>query len=99
MTRIELPALKLPRASNLDPVELAVKNGVGLDRGVPSVSPIVVVPQRRPDKSCRGEPDYRADSPPTRIPVERCIGRRPVTGTVDDHRIVDRDINVIRLDR
>src|SRR5262245_35174849 len=100
MSRVELPVLELPAASDVDSVELAVKNSVGLDRPVPSVSPIVAVPQRRPDKSRRrGEPDYGTDSPPTRIPVERCICRRPVAGTIDDHRIIDRDINVIRLDR
>src|SRR5262245_42628051 len=44
MSRVELPALKLPAAGDVDPVELAVKNGVGLDRAVTSVSPIVAVP-------------------------------------------------------
>src|SRR5262245_66422983 len=100
MSRVELPVLKLPATSDVDSIEFAVKDSVGLDRPVPSVSPIVAVPQRRPDKSRRrGEPDYGADSPPTRIPVERCICRRPVTNTVDDHGIIDRDINVFRLDR
>src|SRR5262245_11277170 len=100
MSRVELPVLELPDASDVDPVELAVKYSVGLDRAVPSVSPIVAVPQRRPDKSRRrGEPDYGTDSPPTRIPIKRCICRRPITNTVDGHGIIDRDINVIRLDR
>jgi hypothetical protein len=99
MSRVEPPVLELPAAGDADSVEPAVKDIVGLDRSVTSVSPIVVVPQRRPDKGCRGEPDYGTDSPPTRIPIERCICRRPITGTVYDHRIVDRDINIIRLDR
>ena len=97
MSRVEPPVLELPATGDVDSVEPAVKGCVGLDRGVTSVSPIVMVPQRRPDKGCRAEPDYGADSPPTRIPEERCICRRPIIGTVYDHRIVDRDVNVIRL--
>ena len=99
MSRVEPPVLELPPTGDVDLVEPAVKGSVGLDRGVTSVSPIVVVPQRRPDKGCHAEPDYGADTPPTRIPEEWCICWRPVTGTIDDHRIIDRDINVIRLDR
>jgi hypothetical protein len=97
MSRVEPPVLELPATGDVDSVEPAVKGSVGLDRGVTSVSPIVVVPQRRPDKGCRAKPDYGADSPPTRIPKERYICRRPIIGTVYDHRIVDRDVNVIRL--
>jgi len=97
MSRVEPPVLELPATGDVDSVEPAVKGSVGLDRGVTSVSPIVVVPQRRPDKGGRAEPDYGADSPPTRIPEERYICRRPIVGTVYDHRIVDRDINVIWL--
>ena len=97
MRRVEPPVLELPATGDVDSVEPAVKGSVGLDRGVTSVSPIVVVPQRRPDKGCRAEPDYGADSPPTRIPEEWYICRRPIIGTVYDHRIVDRDVNVIRL--
>ena len=97
MSRVEPPVLELPATGDVDSVEPAVKGSVGLDRGVTSVSPIVVVPQRRPDKGCRAEPDYGADSPPTRIPEERYVCRRPIIGTVYDHRIVDRDVNVIRL--
>ena len=99
MSRVESPVLELSPTGYVDSVEPAVKGSVGLDRGVTSVSPIVVVPQRRPDKGCRAKPDYGADSPPTRIPEEWCICRRPVTGTIDDHRIIDRNINVIRFDR
>ena len=99
MSRVEPPVLELPPTGDVDSVEPAVKGSVGLDRGVTSVSPIVVVPQRRADKGCRAEPDYRADSPPTRIPEEWDIRRRPVTGTVDDHWIIDWNINVIRFDR
>ena len=97
MRRVEPPVLELPATGDVDSVEPAVKSSVGLDRGVTPVSPIVVVPQRRPDKGCRAEPDYGADSPPTRIPEEWHICRRPIIGTVYDHRIVDRDVNVIRL--
>ena len=97
MSRVEPPVLELPPTGDVDSVKPAVKGSVGLDRGVTPVSPIVVVPQRRPDKGCRAEPDYGADSPPTRIPEEWYICRRPIIGTVYDHRIVDRDVNVIRL--
>jgi hypothetical protein len=97
MSRVEPPVLELPPTGDVDSVEPTVKGSVGLDRGVTSVSPIVVVPQRRPDKGCRAEPDYGADSPPWWMPEERCICRRPIVGTVYDHRIVDRDVNVIRL--
>jgi hypothetical protein len=97
MSRVEPPVLELPPTGDVDSVEPTVKGSVGLDRGVTSVSPIVVVPQRRPDKGCRAEPDYGADSPPWWMPEERCICRRPIVGTVYDHRIIDRDVNVIRL--
>ena len=97
MNRVEFPVLELTTASDIDSVKSAVKRCVGLNRCVTSVSPIVVVPQRRSDKGCRAESDYGADSPPMRIPKERCICRRPIIGTVYDHRIVDRDVNVIRL--
>ena len=91
--------MELPPTGDVDSVEPAVKGSVGLDRGVTSVSPIVVVPQRRPDKGCCAEPDCGADRPPTRISEKRCICRRPIIGTVDGHGIVDGDINVIRFDR
>jgi hypothetical protein len=99
MRRVEPPILELPPTGDVDSVEPAVKGSVGLDRGVTSVSPIVVVPQRRPDKGCCAEPDCGADRPPTRISEKRCICRRPIIGTVDGHGIVDGDINVIRFDR
>jgi hypothetical protein len=44
MSRVELPVLKLPAAGNVDPIESAVKDSVGLDRAVTSISPIVAVP-------------------------------------------------------
>ena len=97
MRRVEPPVLELPPTGDVDSVEPTVKGSVGLDRGVTPVSPIVVVPQRRPDKGCRAEPDYGADRPPTRIPEEGHVCRRPIIGTVYDHRIVDRDVNIIRL--
>ena len=56
-----------------------------------------MVPQRRPDKGCRAEPDYGADRPPWWMPEEWRVCRRPIVGTVYDHRIVDRDVNIIRL--
>ena len=97
MRRVEPPVLELPATGDVDSVEPAVKGSVGLDRGVTPVSPIVVVPQRRPDKRCRAEPDYGADRPPWWMPEEWRVCRRPIIGTVYDHRIVDRDVNVIRL--
>ena len=97
MSRVEPPVLELPPTADVDSVEPTVKGSVGLDRGVTPVSPIVVVPQRRPDKGCRAEPDYGADRPPWRIPEEGHVCRRPIIGTVYDHRIVDRDVNIIRL--
>src|SRR5262245_12310084 len=50
MSRVEPPVLELPRTGYVDSVEPAVKGSVGLDRAVTSVSPIIVVPQCRPDK-------------------------------------------------
>ena len=97
MRRVEPPVLELPATGDVDSVEPAVKTSVGLDRGVTPVSPIVVVPQRRPDKGCRAEPDYGADRPPWWMPEEWRVCRRPIVGTVYDHRIVDRDVNIIRL--
>ena len=97
MRRVEPPVLELPPTGDVDSVEPAVKGSVGLDRGVTSVSPIVVVPQRRPDKGCRAEPDYGADRPPWWMPEEWHVCRRPIIGTVYDHRIVDRDVNIIRF--
>ena len=97
MRRVEPPVLELPPTGDVDSVEPAVKGSVGLDRGVTPVSPIVVVPQRRPDKGCRAEPDYGADRPPWWMPEEWHVCRRPIIGTVYDHRIVDRDVNIIRL--
>ena len=97
MRRVEPPVLELPPTGDVDSVEPAVKGSVGLDRGVTPVSPIVVVPQRRPDKGCRAEPDYGADRPPWWMPEEWHVCRRPIIGTVYDHRIVDRDVNVIRF--
>jgi hypothetical protein len=97
MSRVEPPVLELPATGDVDSVEPAVKGSVGLDRGVTSVSPIVVVPQRRPDKGCRAEPDYGADRPPWWMPEEWHVCRRPIIGTVYDHRIVDRDVNIIRF--
>lgn len=44
MSRVEPPVLKLPAAGDVDPVEFAVKDSVGLDRAVASISPIVAVP-------------------------------------------------------
>jgi hypothetical protein len=44
MSRVEIPVLELPTASDVDSVELAVKDSVGLDRAVTSISPIVAVP-------------------------------------------------------
>ena len=49
MSRVEPPVLELAPTGDVDSVEPAVKGSVGLDRGVTPVSPIVVVPQRRPD--------------------------------------------------
>ena len=97
MRRVEPPVLELPPTGDVDSVEPAVKGSVGLDRGVTPVSPIVVVPQRRPDKGCRAEPDYGADRPPWWMPEEWHVCRRPIIGTVYDHRIVDRDVNIIRF--
>ena len=97
MRRVEPPVLELPPTGDVDSVEPAVKGSVGLDRGVTPVSPIVVVPQRRPDKGRRAEPDYGADRPPWWMPEEWHVCRRPIIGTVYDHRIVDRDVNIIRF--
>jgi len=44
MSRVELPVLKLPTAADVDPVEFAVKDSVGLDRAITPISPIVAVP-------------------------------------------------------
>src|SRR5215831_3802590 len=99
MRRIELPVLELTATSNVDSIKSAVKSGVGLDRCVARVTPIVVVPQGRADKERRAEPECGPDCPPTRIPEERYICRRPIIGTVDDHRVIDRYIDVIRIDR
>ena len=62
-------------------------------------SPIVVAPQCRPDEECRPEPERRADGPPGRIPEEWHVFRRPEADTEDDRRILDWNVNVIRLDR
>ena len=97
MRRVEPPVLELPPTGDVDSVEPAVKGSIGLYRGVTPVSPIVVVPQRRPDKGCRAEPDYGADRPPWWMPEEWHVCRRPIIGTVYDHRIVDRDVNIIRF--
>jgi len=43
MSRVEPPVLKLP-AGDVDPIESAVKDSVGLDRAVTSISPIIAVP-------------------------------------------------------
>ena len=97
MNRVEFPVLELATASDVDSVKSAVKSCVGLNRCVARVPPIVMVPQCRADEERRAEPECRPDSPPTRIPEEWCICRRPIIGTVYGHRIVDRDINIIRL--
>ena len=44
MSRVEPPVLKLPAAGDVDSVELAVKDSVGLDRAITPISPIVAVP-------------------------------------------------------
>jgi hypothetical protein len=44
MSRVELPVLKLTATGDVDSVEFAVKNSVGLDGAVTSISPIVAVP-------------------------------------------------------
>jgi hypothetical protein len=44
MSRVELPVLKLTAAGDVDSVEFAVKDSVGLDGAVTSISPIVAVP-------------------------------------------------------
>ena len=44
MSRVELPVLKLTATGDVDSVEFAVKDSVGLDGAVTSISPIVAVP-------------------------------------------------------
>ena len=99
MSGVELPALELTATGDIDSVKSAVKSGVRLDCCVAWVSPIVMVPQRRANKERRAEPERRSDRPPRRIPEEWYICRWPISGTVDDHRIIDRHIDVIRFDR
>ena len=100
MSRVEPPVLKLAGTGNVDvaSVKSTVKSGVGLDRCVAWVSPVVVVPQRRPDEERRTETECRPDCPPAWIPEERHICRRPIIGTVDNHRIIDRNIDIVRFD-
>ena len=96
MSRVELPVLV---TSEIDLVEFAVEHGVGLDRRKASISPIVVVIQRRPHEERRSEPERRPDGPPRRIPEEWRVCRRPVAAAVNDQWIIDRNVNVIRLRR
>src|SRR5262249_56335532 len=50
-----------------------------------------------PYEECCAETKRRANGPPPRIPKERYIGRRPITSTIDDNRIIDRNIDVVRF--
>ena len=97
--RVEFPVLELATAADIDLIEFAVQHGVGLDRRKPAVSPIVMGPQRRTDKERRAESEDWPNRPPGRMPKEGDISRCPVAGTVDNDRIVNRHVNVIRLRR
>ena len=70
MSWVKFPVLELATAGIVDLIKLAVEHGVGLDRRKASVSPIVMVPQRRPDEERRSEPECWPDRPPRRIPEE-----------------------------
>ena len=70
MSPVEFPVLELPTTTDVDFVEFAVERGVRLDRRKPTVSPIVVVPQRWPHEERCTEPKRRPDRPQRRIPEE-----------------------------
>src|ERR1051326_8460351 len=97
MLGVETHLLELGSADGrLDVIVLAVERHVGDDAGAP---PMVAAPERRTDVECRPEAPHRPDRPPRRIPEERCIGRRPIAHAENDHRVVDRHIDHIGLDR
>src|ERR1051326_4535627 len=97
MLGVETHLLELGAADGrLDVIVLAVERHVGDDAGAP---PMVAAPERRTDVECRPEAPHRPDRPPRRIPEERCIGRRPIAHAENDHRVVDRHIDHIGLDR
>src|SRR5689334_5003827 len=98
MRRVEPPRLR-GAGSDGDPVKSAVEDGIGLDRAEAWMSPVVTVPQRRADKGGRAERDHGTGHPPARAPEERRVGRRPIAGAVDDDRIVDRHVDIVRLQR
>ena len=99
MSRVEFPVLELSATTDVHFVEFAVERGVRLDRCKSTVSPIIVVPQRWPHEERRTKPERRPDRPPRRIPEEWHVCRWPVVDTVDDHRIIDRNVNVVGFDR
>src|SRR5262249_40510838 len=101
--RVAMHRVKPPRlrgaGSNGDSVKSAVEDGIGLDCAEARMSPVVTVPQRRANEGGRAERNHGTGHPPAWAPEERRVGRRPIAGAVDDDGIVDRYVDIVRLQR